>query len=265
MLPSPPPSGYTAALAGSLLAFDAPLPATSALAAALGVPTDAARGHRFSVGAPLPGTLLVEVLFGCVQLAKEHGFSAGQTARALGALHALLQGACAAQPWPSHAHACAQWARALQAITAPPLPNGARVVDASADAAAAAAAAAEAGGDAAGAADATAAAAEGLGGSPAGGAAGGAEDLLPPQLANALSAWVHDNGALLPHHWEMYREALTGAAQGGTLLLTRVGIVEEPPPPETLPPLAVARQLGGEPAADEAAAAAAAAAAAQHV
>ena len=82
MLPAPH-SGFTAELSAALLAAPTPLAASSALSDALGVPTSAARGGRFAIDAPLAGTLLVELLLGCVELCKEHAFSAPQPELAL--------------------------------------------------------------------------------------------------------------------------------------------------------------------------------------
>ena len=230
-----PEGGFSSALAAELLAHDAPLSATRHLALALGVPTDDRRGGRFALGAPLRGALLVEVLFGCLQLCKDYSFSAGQAALSLAALHGLLRFAVEAPSWPSHAEACAQWSAAVAGITTPPRQPERPPEVVAAEAAIAPALTEE---------QAAAAA-----------AAHAPEDLLPLQLANALFAWVQDNGALLPHHWDMYREALGGGGSsrpvcGGTRLITRVVVVEEPPPPETLPPLCIASHLhrsgGGE-------------------
>ena len=106
-LPAPPPGGYTPALAAELLSLEQPLAATAALARALGVPTAPERGGRFALGAPLRGALLVELLFGALQLAREHGFGAAQAAAALGALHGLLRAAPLSRA-PAAAHARTQ-------------------------------------------------------------------------------------------------------------------------------------------------------------
>jgi hypothetical protein len=109
-----------------LLCAGSPAAACAQLASALRLPAPAAaRGGRFPVGAPPAGAVLVELLLGVVEFARDQALPPPAAAAALSAVHGLVAGAAAAARggggggWPPLAAARASWEAALSAATAP--------------------------------------------------------------------------------------------------------------------------------------------------
>ncbi len=201
--PAPPTTSWSAPQLAPLLSAGSPLAASGLLARALGVPIAVSRGGRFPVGTPPRSAVLVELLLGAVEVARDLALAPAAAAAALSAVHALVAGAAGeargGAGWPPLPAARATWEAALSAVTAP-----------------------------------------------ARGATDAAHVLTHAQGA-ALNAWAQDCSLLLPHHWDMYRDALIGDGEGpGAREEAVVALVEDPPPPEALPPLAAAREAGGK-------------------
>lgn len=207
---------FTPSFIALLLSDTTPLSVTSQLSALLGVPTRTPpTDPRFALGAPLPGTLQVELLYACFEMCRELHFTTPQATSAMNALHTLLTTALGAPQWPSYASACEVWEAALARITAPlarqqqqQQQQGGAVTES---------------GDG----DPTA-------------------HLLTGPLAQGLDAWVRENSVLLPHHWAMYGEALAGQVGAGKRMFTTIAVVEEPPPAECIPGLGEAVMIGGQ-------------------
>lgn len=116
-------TAWSEARVAPLLAADTPLAASGLLAAALRVPVAASRGGRFPVGTPASAGVLVELLLGVVQFARDLALPPAAAAAALSAAHGVVARAAAAarsgRGWPPLAAAREGWEAALAACTAP--------------------------------------------------------------------------------------------------------------------------------------------------
>ena len=216
MPPSTTPS--VAALASVFTLGPSTLPGSSALAAALGLPLDAA-GRLAPAHARDVVTL--EHLVATAAAIADARVARGADARALAAAAALLGSACSHAPaWPTAADADAEWIALLADLRAggSDAEGGARTAASEADASSA---------DTAGSGESELAA-----------------DATTAELdaaASAVDSWVRSFGLLAPRPFAMLRDLwATGESLSEPRMLVFRPIVDAPPPVEAMLPLSSA-------------------------